>query len=104
MNSLLLPLSHQKEGVGVYARQPLLPLLLDTPEGEQLMTSRTRLAVAFGSNDWLRTPAAERACAALRHRHGTRLIREQLTGGHHVYLDDPEGFAQFISDGVKAIS
>lgn len=102
MNSLLLPLAHQEEGVGVYARQPLLPLLLNTEAGNELLDSDTGVSVAYGTSDWLRNPAAERACTLLQRRMGTRLLQRRLNGGHHLYLDDPQGFVELIADGVKA--
>jgi hypothetical protein len=98
MNSLLEPAA-SKDGVGVFARQPLGGGYL----AQSISSSLESIKVLYGDNDWMRfnENAARQEIQSIESKYdgiraGVHIIQE---AGHHLYLDNSLSFGRHILDG-----
>lgn len=87
MNSLLRP-GVGKGTIGVFAREPLDPLLLQ-------LAPHIELKVLYGDHDWMRPneASARSVIQQLGERASLHIIEK---AGHHLYMDNAEEFERHI--------
>jgi hypothetical protein len=91
--TLVLTRSRQHGG-GVYARKPLLSILLARPP--EMNKPKFSLRVAYGDNDWMyHAPSCQNAVDELRMSGYDASLRILSHAGHHLYLDNVEEFSAF---------
>ena len=82
LNALLVPITSSKHP-GVYAREPLTPLLL---EGDQSAIKHIPIVILYSDRDWMYHPEVN---DIVRKRPNTEL-KFVANSGHHLYIDNPE--------------
>lgn len=103
MNSLLEP-GISPELAGVFAREPLEPLFAELAS---IVTSSnkdgnfpTKIKVLFGDSDWMRPnqPSAKQALEYMKPHLSAENVSVSIVpdAGHHLYIDNPDGFVQHI--------
>ena len=90
MNSLLEPVQSKSKGIGVFAREPLSPVI------NQIDVES--LTVMYGDHDWMRpndvgTRQIEASLSELPCRQNLAIVPK---AGHHLYMDNTDMFHRLV--------
>ncbi|KAJ1569587.1 Alpha/beta hydrolase domain-containing protein 4 [Cladochytrium tenue] len=78
---------------GLFARAPMEPRL------RSALDPATRMAMLFGDHDWMLSPAV---LALPLVRSGRASFHVVPAAGHHLYMDNPDGFHQALVEALRS--
>lgn len=95
MNGVLRPVARKSGGVGVYARRPL------SPRWSAHGIRGVPIKIIYGDTDWLyQRPDCDEAVAQLVNVGLDVQLAVAPRAGHHIYLDNPQWFHEYVSSQV----